>query len=295
MVTTNYGGAVAGQPITRLDTLESSDQLLAMPYVEWSAVFAGVVVALALDFVLLTFGSAVGLSAVSPWTSTRSSVTAVSYGAAFWMMLVNIWAFALGGYLSARMRHRRPTTGQTEVEFRDGAHGAIVWGFAVTIAGLMAALLSLSIARGAADGAVSNSSVANVVATDTLLRTNRTAAEARNDEARGEVGRLVASSLGAQGLLPADRTYLSQVVAQRTGLTAAEADKRVDDTIVRFKDATNRARKMSVLVGFLTAATLLLGAASAWWGATVGGKHRDEGTVWHGLGGHTPFASLWMK
>ena len=82
-------------------------QFAAGSYVEWASVFAGTVVALAVVFVLLTFGAAVGLSAVSPWTSTRGSVVAVSIGAAFWMILVHIWAFGLGGYLAGRMRHRR--------------------------------------------------------------------------------------------------------------------------------------------------------------------------------------------
>ena len=42
-------------------------------YVDWSAVTAGAVAALAVSFVLLTFGAAVGLSAVSPWTSSSAT------------------------------------------------------------------------------------------------------------------------------------------------------------------------------------------------------------------------------
>ena len=65
----------------------------------------------------------------------------------------------------------------------------------------------------------------------------------------------------------------------------------MDEAIVQVKDAANRARKAAVVLGFVTAATLLLGAAAAWWGATMGGKHRDEGTVWPGLGGQTVFSN----
>ena len=90
---------------------------------QWTAdAEAVVVLALAVAFVLLTFGSAVGLTAVSPWTSTRASVAAVSIGAAFWMILAHIWAFGLGGYFAGRMRHRHTGAPQLEVEFRDGAH-----------------------------------------------------------------------------------------------------------------------------------------------------------------------------
>ena len=49
----------------------ASDALIGQPgsYVEWGAIFAGAVAALAVSFVLLSFGAAAGLSAVSPWTS----------------------------------------------------------------------------------------------------------------------------------------------------------------------------------------------------------------------------------
>lgn len=40
----------------------------ALPsFIEWGPVFAGAVLAAALSFVLLTFGTAIGLSATLPW------------------------------------------------------------------------------------------------------------------------------------------------------------------------------------------------------------------------------------
>ena len=144
-------------------------------YVEWPSVFVGAVVALAVAFVLLTFGAAVGLTAVSPWTSTRGSIVAVSIGAAFWMILVHIWAFGLGGYLAGRMRHRRSGAAPTEVEFRDGTHGIAVWGLAVTTGAIVAALVAASVARGGLEAGASaaRTSDPTTVATDLLLRTTR--------------------------------------------------------------------------------------------------------------------------
>ena len=43
------------------------------------------------------------------------------------------------------------------------------------------------------------------------------------------------------------------------------------------KDAADKARKTAVATGFLTAASLLLSLAAAWWGAQRGGHHRDTG------------------
>jgi hypothetical protein len=269
----------------------------ASSYVEWPSVFVGTVVALAVAFVLLTFGAAVGLTAVSPWTSARGSIVAVSIGAAFWMILVHIWAFGLGGYLAGRMRHRRSGALPMEVEFRDGTHGVAVWGLAVTSGAIVAALVAASVARGGLEAGASaaRSYDPTSIATDLLLRTSRPATDARGDDVRGEMSRLLLRSSGRAAVSAVDRTYLAELVATRTGLTPTDAAKRVDDTIVQLKDATNRARKMAVVLGFITAATLLLGAAAAWWGATVGGRHRDENTIWAGFANHALDSSLWTK
>ena len=260
----------------------------ATSYVDWAAVFAGAVVALAVSFVLMTFGSAVGLAAVSPWTSTSRSVTAVTFGAAFWMILVHIWSLSLGGYLAARMRHRRSGATSTEVEFRDGAHGVIVWGLSVTTGAIIAALVAASIARGGLQLVANTASDPASIASETLLRAPaRPSAETPSADTRAEIGRLMMTSTGTNGMSAPDRTYVAQLVAARTGIPQAEAEKRLNDAITQLKDATDKARKAAVLTGFVTAATLLLGAVAAWWGASVGGAHRDEGKIWHGFERHT--------
>jgi hypothetical protein len=269
-------------------TVEALD--LNAPYVEWSAVFAGAVVALAVAFVLLTFGSAVGLSAVSPWTSTQNTVTAVSIGAAFWMLIVHVWAFALGGYLAGRMRHRRPGAAPVEVDFRDGAHGAAVWGLAVTAGAIVAAMVAGAVVRGGVDlgaSAARNISDPTSIAADALLRTTRNEGN-RAEDTRAEMTRILTRSAGRGEVAAADRTYLAQLVAARTGLAPAEAEQRINETLTQMKQATDRARKTAVVFGFLTAATLMLAAAAAWWGATVGGRHRDDNTVWAGFARRSP-------
>lgn len=252
-------------------------------YVDWAAVFAGAVVALAVSFVLLTFGAAVGLSAVSPWTSTRGSVASVSFGAAVWLILVHVWAFGLGGYIAARMRHRFSGVPASEVAFRDGAHGVVVWAIAVTVAAAIAALSAVSAAGGAARAAAQAATDPVSMATSTLLRPATVTATTPVGDVRADVAVVVARSTATGEISPADRTYLASVVAGRTGLAQPEAERRVNETIIQLKAAVDRARKVAVVLGFLVAATLLLGAAAAWWGASEGGKHRDQGTIWLGL------------
>src|SRR5687768_17700700 len=73
-------------------------------FVEWGAVFAGAVLAAAISFVLLTFGTAIGLSATSPWPNAGLSAKLIASLAVFWAMALQIGAFLAGGYVAGRDR-----------------------------------------------------------------------------------------------------------------------------------------------------------------------------------------------
>ena len=242
-------------------------------YVDWSAVIAGSIAALAVSFVLLTFGAAVGLSAVSPWTSQSASVTSVSLGSAFWLLLVDIWAFLLAGYLAGRMRHRWADAKQTEVDFRDSSHGLLAWATAVTIAAIIGAM--------AASGSTQRTeNPALALAVDKLLRSTDPARPRDVAGARDEISRLLVVNAASKDVMTSDRAYLASLVSARAGVDAAEGQRRVETVITDMKTVADRTRKVGIVVGFLLASVLLVGAAAAWYAAGVGGKHRDAGTVW---------------
>ena len=73
-----------------------------------------------------------------------------------------------------------------------------------------------------------------------------------------------------------NRAYLAQLVAQRTGVSQQEAEKRVDDAVNAAREAADKARRASMLAGFVTAASLIVSFGAAWWGAIRGGNHRDN-------------------
>jgi hypothetical protein len=75
-----------------------------------------------------------------------------------------------------------------------------------------------------------------------------------------------------------DRAYLSNEIARDTGITPEQAQQRVDAAVSDARAAAEKARKAALILGFLTAATLLVSAAGAFFAAGLGGKHRDEGT-----------------
>src|SRR5689334_15273865 len=106
-------------------------------FVEWGAVVAGAVLAAALSFVLLTFGTAIGLSATSPWPNAGVSSKVLASLAVFWAMAQQIGSVMIGGYVAGRMRSRWHESGH-EADFRDGLHGGLVWALGVLIsAGLV--------------------------------------------------------------------------------------------------------------------------------------------------------------
>jgi hypothetical protein len=106
-----------------------------------------------------------------------------------------------------------------------------------------------------------------------------TAGPERNTEAdRAEVGRILASNMVRGELDAPDRTYVASLVAANTGMTQADAERRVSEVIADAKQKADAARKVGIIIAFATAVALLVGGAAAAWSATLGGKHRDQGT-----------------
>ena len=101
-----------------------------------------------------------------------------------------------------------------------------------------------------------------------------------------EVTRILLNSVRS-GALPADDLrYVGQVVAQRTGLSQADAEKRVNDTYTRVqnklrdaetvaREAADKARKASAYAALWLFVSLLIGAFVASLAATFGGRQRD--------------------
>src|SRR5262245_28275278 len=114
-------------------------------YVEWGPVLAGAFLAAAISFVLLTFGTAIGLSVTSPWPNAGASTKVIATLAVLWAMMQQIGAFMAGGYVAGRMRARWHEPTPHGVWFRDGLHGCLGWGGGIVIG----AALALARGRGA--------------------------------------------------------------------------------------------------------------------------------------------------
>jgi hypothetical protein len=111
-----------------------------------------------------------------------------------------------------------------------------------------------------------------------------------------------------------DRQWLALALAQNSNLTPQEAEARIDQAVTEVQQlrdeaaarvqelqdqaaaaaqevedkaraAAEAARHAAVLTGFVIAAAALIAAVAAVWGASLGGRHRDEGRIFGGFRG----------
>jgi hypothetical protein len=271
----------------RTDNVYRTDSAVlpeAVSAVSWASIAAGAVAAAALSLALLALGAGLGLSSISPWADSGVSAATFKNGSGVYLVLVAIMASAIGGYLAARLRTRWVGLNTNEVFFRDTAHGFIAWAFATILsAGVLGAATTHIIGGAAAGvGAAAGQAAQSVnpaqLYVDKLFRSDAAAppAAAGNDAARAEVTRLWASSFGANAdLAAADRTYVARLVAAQTGMSQADAEKRVNEVIVEAKAAADNARKGAAKLAFWMTAALLFGAFAASLAAVEGGQLRD--------------------
>jgi hypothetical protein len=273
--------AMTSESVSLTPELRSGADEAQVSAVSWAAILAGGVASAALTLALLAFGAGMGFSAVSPWSNSGLSATTVGIGAGLYLIVVAMIASTIGGYLAGRLRTKWAGVHTHEVYFRDTAHGFLAWAFATVLSAAVLTSAASHIVGGAVAGLPQTAgSAAGPMDgyVDRLLRadpgTNRNAGEPATS--RNELARLFTSSLRSGGdLNPADRTYVAQVVAARTGLSQADAEKRVSDVVMQAKTAVDDARKVAARLALWLTASLLIGAFSASLAATEGGGLRD--------------------
>jgi hypothetical protein len=277
--------AVRTDSSLRADHSPRADSAEAMSGVSWASIAAGAVAAAALTLALLALGAGLGLSAISPWSDSGVSASTFKNGAGVYLVLVAVMASAVGGYLAARLRTKWAGLHTDEVFFRDTAHGFIAWAFATVLSAGVLGAATTHIVAGAASGVGAAAAPAsqNVnpaqVYVDRLFRSDAAAppaAAAGNDAARAEVTRLWTSTVGQNAeLAAADRTYVARLIAAQTGMSQADAEKRVNDVVAEAKAAADRARSGAAKLAFWMTASLLFGAFAASLAAVEGGQLRD--------------------
>lgn len=251
-------------------------------YIQWGPVIGGGIVGAAVISVLMTFAAALGLLMASPSPTWRDTSVWLTVLSGVWILLVYLFSFGLAGYIAGRLRSPLHGADPNEVEFRDGVHGLCAWGFAVIIGALFlwATVTALASTRiGVAEASTPSEPGYLVFDLDRLFRADGRRSDDNLQASRAEAARIIRSGLGWRDLAGDDRAYLVRLVAARTGLSPPDAERRVTQVMESARKATSKARRSGVVIGFITAASLLVGAAAAWVAALTGGRHRDGGTV----------------
>jgi hypothetical protein len=124
--------------------------------ISWGAVFAGAVVALAVQLVLALIGGAIGLATLSPATGQSPSGTTLGLGAAIWLVISSLISLFVAGYVAGRL-------GGT---FNGWLHGLTTWATVTTFT-----LVLLATAAGGLVGAASGLGAFAVSNSDKMSRT----------------------------------------------------------------------------------------------------------------------------
>jgi len=272
--------------------------------VSWGAVIAGAVIAAAVSAMLLAGGTGLGFLSMSPWRHEGISESALAAGSIIWLLVTQIIAYGIAGYVAGRLRTRWIDAATDEIYFRDTAHGFLVWALSAVVGLALLGSTVASVVSGTAKaGATAGADAATALAsqlpqagvrtsaldyyTDVLLRPNDPSRMANDGDARQQVSMILAHG-GTQGQVSQqDHPYLVKLIAQRTGMDQAAAEQRLAQVIDQARQtaqqaeqktraAADAARKAAASFSLWAFASLLLGAFVASLAATVGGRARDR-------------------
>ena len=268
--------------------------------VSWGAIFAGVVIAIAVQLVLGILGTGIGLSLVDPVEGTTPGATGFGIGAGIYWLITTVIALGAGGYAAARVAgvHDR---------FDGLVHGLVVWGVTLIltlylltsavggiIGGAFRTVGSVASAAGTGIGAAAPkvADVAGVDVTDVrdeaaqyLATAPSNPAQMTPEQAQKEIAKqLPALARGGQDGAQAESRIVDIVAAQRkisrpeaqAQVTRAKAQfvKTKNDTIETAKSATDAAAGAAAGTSFMVVIALLIGAAAAGFGATAAARRR---------------------
>ena len=263
-------------------TAQSDASELSIAGVSWAAVLAGAAASLSITLVLISFGVGMGFAVVSPWGNSGVSATTFKIGTVLFFIVMAMLSSSIGGYLAGRLRTKWVGVHSTEVQFRDTAHGFLAWAVASVLGAALLASPASSLIGGALGGATQAAATSATSGpmegyVDTLLRPNDPSVQGQNaTDPRPEMLRLLTADFrSGNDVNPADRTYVAKVVAARTGLSQADAEKRVNDVVTQVKADLDGTRKATMQTAIWLTLSLFIGAFSATLAAMEGGGLRD--------------------
>jgi hypothetical protein len=291
MATHAYTGPVPGDD---LRTAKTPTRL------SWGAVFAGVVIAVAVQLVLGILGAGIGLTMVDPVEGTTPGAAGFGIGAGIFWLITTVIALGAGGYAAARVAgvHDR---------FDALVHGLVVWGVTLiltlylltsVVGGIIGgAFRTVGAVAGAAGSTVGTAapaaaSVAGIDKQDVRSEAAAYLSDAPNDPAQmtpEQAQTAIAKELPAMARGGADgqqaEARVVDIVAAQRKISREQAQAQVtrakqqfvqakDKTVETAKVATDKAAGAAAGTSFMLVLALLIGAGAAGFGATAATRRK---------------------
>lgn len=291
MATHAYTGPVPGDD---LRTAKTPTRL------SWGAVFAGVVIAVAVQLVLGILGAGIGLTMVDPVEGTTPGAAGLGIGAGIFWLITTVIALGAGGYAAARVAgvHDR---------FDALVHGLVVWGVTLIltlylltsvvggiIGGAFRTVGAVAGAAGSTVGAAAPAaaSVAGIDKQDVRSEAAAYLSDAPNDPAQmtpEQAQTAIAKELPAMARGGADgqqaEARVVDIVAAQRKISREQAQAQVtrakqqfvqakDKTVETAKVATDKAAGAAAGTSFMLVLALLIGAGAAGFGATAATRRK---------------------
>jgi hypothetical protein len=275
------------------DYVDDLSASAAVNKISWGAVFAGVALALAVQFLLNLLGVGVGAAVLDPATTDNPDPGTFSIAGGLWFVVSGIVAAFVGGYVASRVSGRpSKTTGSY--------HGLTSWAV-TTLVVLYLLTTSVGTLVGGAFSGLSGI-IGGVGRTAATVTTAAAPAVATSVDPMADIERQIRSATGGNDPAALRDAAVAAVRAVVTGdeATAEEARNRAADAIARaqnipadearaqvqryeesYRASVERAKQQATeaaetaatvissgaLLGFLS---LVLGAVAAWFGGAYG-------------------------
>jgi len=266
----------------------------------WGAIFAGVVIAVAVQLVLGILGAGIGLTMVDPVQGTTPGAAGFGIGAGIFWLITTVLALGAGGYAAARV------AGVYE-RFDALVHGLVVWGVTLIltlylltsavggiIGGAFRTVGSVAGAAGSTVGAAAPAaaSVAGIDPSDVRSEAAAYLSDAPSDPAQmtsEQAQKEIAKELptlargGVEGEQAESR--IVDIVAAQRKISRAEAQAQVtrakqqfvrtkDQAVATAKSATDKAAGAAAGTSFVLVLARLVGAGAAGFGATAATRRK---------------------
>jgi hypothetical protein len=250
-----------------MDTLIVENETAPRPAIAWPGVLAGAAIATALSLALLALGAGLGFSVASPWAADRvlPETTKAATVAGIYLTVTAVLASAVGGYIAGRLRTLWPGVPHHEAFFRDTVHGVAAWAVSILVA---AAFLGSA-------GALLAGGAASAKATPFTPMVDRLFGGGGDDASRAMAERTLAHLGKERTLTDEQRQSLAAAVASRTGMSQADAARRVTVVEAEARAAAETARRVAMQLAFWFVAAMFAGALAAGLAGWEGGAVRD--------------------